>query len=154
MGIIGHVELITDAVSLSRGQVPVSLGFRLLPVFFRYKKGLTKAQRKKLMMRRRRMFIDNIIMHHKRLHDKNREQIIDRTKAKLSKTTPAKTLAKPGASLQPSKAPNRNDSKWRNKTQPENRGATRIKGMVDNNRERSRSQWATRVRNDDSSQAL
>ncbi len=34
---------------------------------------LSLAERRKLVNRRQRWFTDNIIMHHKRLHDKNRE---------------------------------------------------------------------------------
>ncbi|MBM5782702.1 MAG: hypothetical protein FJ368_04690, partial [Pelagibacterales bacterium] len=40
-------------------------------------KGLSRSQRRKVANRRRRWFVDNIIMHHKRLHDKSRQNTID-----------------------------------------------------------------------------
>lgn len=150
MGILQRIELVENVISIAQGHIPISLGFKVLPIFFPRKKGLTKAQRKKLMMRRRRMFVDNIIMHHKRLHDKNREQIIDETKAKLTKKAPQKAPAeRPGSSIQLGK-PNQ-DFKWREKAKPArenfrtNREKIQVKGAVDIDREKSRSKWATRV---------
>lgn len=40
-------------------------------------RNLSRSQRRKIANRRRRWFVDNIIMHHKRIHDKNRQNTID-----------------------------------------------------------------------------
>ena len=40
------------------------------------RKGLSRRQIRKIVHRRNRWFVDNIIMHHKRLHDRNRQVII------------------------------------------------------------------------------
>jgi hypothetical protein len=46
-------------------------------------KGMSKAQRKKRGRRRFRLFVDNIIMHHKRLHDRNRQIVIDLARTRV-----------------------------------------------------------------------
>ncbi len=161
MNLIKNLELASDIMSLAHGQVPVSAGLRLIPIFFHRRKGLSKAQMKKMMMRRRRMFVDTVIMEHKRIHDKNREEIIERTKARLSgkpKTQiklNTKTIATPllVSSKKPERGPNRNDSKA--KAGPTQEHRTKIQGLIDNNRQRSRSKWTTRVNeNNGSSQSI
>lgn len=39
-------------------------------------RGISRRQARKRSNRKRRWFVDNIIMHHKRLHDRNRELVI------------------------------------------------------------------------------
>jgi hypothetical protein len=143
MGFIRNIELASDIVSIASGQVPVNLGFRLFSTFFGRKKGLTKAQMKKLMMRKRRMFVDNVIMNHKRLHDKSREKIIDETKAKISSKPSKKKLNMP--SNKPEIGPTKSPLK---KVKPEQgeRDKTHIKGSVDNKNQKSKSEWATKVK--------
>ncbi len=149
MGIIGKVELASDAIALASGQVPVSAVFRILPIFFSRRKGLTKAQRKKMMMRKRRMFVDTVIMQHKRIHDKNREQIIEETKARLAGKPDTKVKLKPKTIAAPllDRAPKK-DFSSRNKSKPQHQQESRqnrIKGLIDNERQKSRSKWAVRV---------
>jgi hypothetical protein len=151
VGLINRIELASDAVSLAQGQIPTGAILRLFPIFFHRKKGMSKAQIKKLMMRRRRMFVDTVIMAHKRIHDDNREKIIEKTKAKI--TSRLKDANKPDSHTSKLSAPNKGDNKWKEKVKPkQGTQRTRIKGLVDNERERSRSKWATRVRTDSGSQ--
>lgn len=42
-----------------------------------HRKGLSRREIRKIIHRRNRWFVDNIIMHHKRLHDLNRQLIIN-----------------------------------------------------------------------------
>lgn len=41
-----------------------------------HRRGLSRREMRKIINRRNRWFVDNIIMHHKRLHDHNRKVII------------------------------------------------------------------------------
>jgi hypothetical protein len=103
---------------------------------FGRKKGLTKAQRKKLARRRYRMFVDNIIMHHKRLHDKNREITINLAKAK--------TVVKPREQKLQSILTKDNQTRWRDQTSARER-TLKLRGRVDARRLRARSRWVSVV---------
>ena len=93
------------------------------------------------------MFVDNIIMHHKRLHDQNREKVIEETKLKLSHK-PIKLSDKPSISPNLVRTQEKTENRWRTKVKPkQGEFRTRVKGMVDNDRERSRSKWTSRVDN-------
>ena len=144
-------------MSLASGNLPSSLLFRMGSVFFGRKKRMTKAQLKKLMMRRRRMFVDNVIMHHQRLHNQNRQDAIDKTKEKISGRAPSKTKPQsaPKTSPQLSRARPQNQNNFRSnqiaKPQRPTQPKSRIKGFVDNERQKSRSKWVVRVGGNDSS---
>lgn len=75
------------AVSSAVGGYGIVCETGLLALLFalrkRKKKGLTKAQRKKLMMRYRRRFVDNVVMLHQRLHNKNRAIKINLVKSRI-----------------------------------------------------------------------
>jgi hypothetical protein len=158
VNLIKKAELVSDVVSLASGQLPISLAFRFVPIFFRRrKKGLSKAQMKKMMMRRRRMFVDTVIVQHKRIHDKNREKVIEETKARLA--SKLKPQSKPNKSDVVknilNRAPNRNDnSKFQSRTKPQDPSKTRIQGLIDNERQKSRSKWAVRVEKGGSAQEV
>ena len=87
MGFVSKANIALGAASLASGQAPIMGVSRLIPFFGARKKGLTKAQRKKLLMRKRRRFVDTVIMQHGREHEKNRQLIINQTKAKLKKAS-------------------------------------------------------------------
>ncbi len=147
MGIINRIEIASDLLTLASGHVPVTAGLRLIPLFFHRKKGLSKAQLKKLMMRRRRMFVDNVVMiHERRLHKKNFEERIDRTKTKIIKK-PQKTLGKPSSAPRLNKSQERsNNTKWRSKASPkQGEHRTKIQGLIDIEKGKVRSKWAVRV---------
>jgi hypothetical protein len=100
------------------------------------KRRLTRAQRRRLMNRKRRWFTDNIIMHHKRLHDKNRQITIDgsRANAMARKLNKKENLMKKG------------DRKWRDRVEIRDRGKI-IRGRVDARRLRARSRWLSVAEN-------
>ncbi len=106
----------------------------ILHVFFSLAKGprktrLTRAQRRKSINRRRRWFTDNIIMHHKRLHDRNREIVISSARTRV--------LAKKAAAS----APRGESHKWRDRVEStKSRGQT-LRGRIDARRARARSRW-------------
>lgn len=97
---------------------------------------LNRRQIRKIRNRRRRWFIDNIIMHHKRIHDNNRDLVIRKAKhrsnhrKKFLKTNLKVESLEKGAS----------DMKWRNAVSIKDRGA-QIRGRIDSRRLRARSRW-------------
>jgi hypothetical protein len=152
------MSFLSSIESAATGRLGVTAGIRMLPMFFgrRGKKRLTKAQRKKMMMRQRRRFVDHIVMNHERQHAKDRAKIIEETKAKLAKKPSGgrnkgkiRQLKKPTASrLSPSRSMQKrqdeakNSSKWQDKMKPQQ---GKIKGMVDKDLGKTRSKWATKV---------
>lgn len=105
---------------------------------------LSRRQSRKSSNRKRRWFVDNIIMHHKRLHDRNRENIINGARARalakreaLKKQSPSK--------LPTSLKKDQNDSqRWRNMAKIKDRGVE-IRGRVDARMLRARSRWMSVV---------
>ena len=111
------------------------VGHEMLHVFFSLIRGprksrLSRARRRKLTNRRCRWFTDNIIMHHKRLHDRNREVVISSVRTRV--------LAKKLAAATPDAKPN--PRKWRDRVDTRDRGRS-IRGRIDARRSRARSRW-------------
>lgn len=108
---------------------------KIVNVFFSVIRGprrsrLTRAQRRKTLNRRRRWFTDNIIMHHKRLHDRNRAIVVASVRAKVL----AKKAAASGIAIESS-------HKWRSRIESSKDRATAIRGRIDARRTRARSRW-------------
>ena len=100
---------------------------------------MTKAQRKKLARRRFRMFVDNIIMHHKRLHDKNRQITIDLARSRLlAQKEREKKKRKKDLELK------ENKNGWREKYAKHDR-ATLIKDRIKARKIRAKSSWIAMV---------
>ena len=108
------------------------------------RRGLSRRQMRKNSNRKRRWFVDNIIMHHKRLHDRNRAIVVSnaRTRA-LAK----RDAAKQSPSLQRSAL-----MAQRVQAKPAQSGETRLKergmalrGRVDARRTRARSRWLSEI---------
>lgn len=119
---------------LSSPLVQHLVGHEILHVFFSLVRGsrksrLTRAQRRKMMNRRQRWFTDNIIMHHKRLHDRNREIVVSSVRTRV--------LAKKLAAASPATNVQR---KWRDRVDTRDRGLS-IRGRIDARRSRARSRW-------------
>ena len=111
------------------------IAHEIMHVFFSFVRGprkarLTRSQKRKMANRRRRWFTDNIVMHHKRLHDRNREIVVASAKTRAL----AKKLSA-GQAQQPE--PSR---KWRDRVDTRDRGKT-IRGRIDARRSRARSRW-------------
>lgn len=90
------------------------------------KSRLSRVQRRKILGRKRRWFTDNIIMHHKRLHDKNRQIAISEAREKALSNN---SLKKPTESR-----------RWRDRVEIKDRGRI-IRGRIDTKRMRARSRW-------------
>ncbi|MFT6332479.1 MAG: hypothetical protein ACJAW3_000817 [Lentimonas sp.] len=98
------LDLISDMMSLGSGGLPIG-SMRMIPKLFR-KKGLTKAQIKKLMMRRRRVFVDNVVMiHERRVQKQGIEDRIKEVKEELRKKK-KKIIPRKKMSAKPSSRPN------------------------------------------------
>ncbi len=97
-------------------------------------RGASRRQNRRQSNMRRRWFVDNIIMHHKRLHDRNRELIVNNVRAMV--LARKKDIEKNSAGL--SKA--RLDAKWRDRTSIKERGVV-VRGRVDARLLRARSKW-------------
>jgi hypothetical protein len=107
-------------------------------------KRISRRQSRKSANRKRRWFVDNIIMHHKRLHDRNREMVITnaRTRALARRKELEKKPQIAKTSLQHNRSPhvllrNKIDLKSRGE---EMRSISRAKKL------RAESRWASLVR--------
>lgn len=105
------------------------------------RRGMSRRQMRKAANRKRRWFVDNIIMHHKRLHDRNRAIVVSnaRTRAlakrEANKQSPQLQQQKPSLSKdreQPKKTPAGPSLKERGMA---------LRGRVDARRMRARSRW-------------
>ncbi len=100
------------------------------------RRGLSRRQMRKMAHRQRRYFVDNIIMHHKRLHDKNRETIVKNARDRIlqKKKEKEKTLLQ--QQVQP--------TKWRDREDIKSKCLT-IRGRIGDRKVRARSRWVTVV---------
>jgi hypothetical protein len=102
------------------------------------KPGLSRHARRKAANTRRRWFVDNIVLHHKRLHDKNRELAVSRVRDQALAKRDA--LKKQSLSLQ-GLAPKKDEArKWRDRAEIKERSSS-IRNRVDSRRLRARSRW-------------
>jgi len=103
--------------------------------------GLSRRMKRKNANVRRRWFVDNIILHHKRLHDKNRELSVSRIREQaLAKRDALKNQQ--SLSLQrATQSLKKDDTKrWREMVELKER-SNNISGRIDNRRLRARSRW-------------
>ncbi len=107
----------------------------------RKRRGMTRRQMRKNANRKRRWFVDNIIMHHKRLHDRNRAIVVSnaRTRAlakrdSVKKDSPAPARTHLQTLQREREMPKQNSSNLRER-------AKSLRGRVDSRRLRARSRW-------------
>ncbi len=107
-----------------------------------HRRGLTRSKMRKLVNRKRRRFTDNIIMFHKRLHDKNRQVIISNARSRaLARRDKAKKES-------PSLERGRNDDvKMRCASTSLKERGEKLRGHVDARRMRARSRWLSVMSN-------
>lgn len=98
---------------------------------------LSKAQRKKIAGRRRRRFVDNIIMHHKRLHDRNRQITIDLVRKKNEQKEQDRKKRK-------EQDITKERNKWRDKYAKNGR-ALEIKERINARRIKAKSNWTAMI---------
>ena len=110
----------------------------------RKRRGLSRAQMRKMTNRRRRQFVDNIIMHHQRLAKMNRQTIVgnarERALARREKTQRKADLQKD----QTFEKQQESRKKWQGGVSLKERGQ-KIRGTIDARRTRARSRWLTIV---------
>jgi hypothetical protein len=93
---------------------------------------------RKIQNRRRRWFVDNIIMHHKRLHDRNRELVITNARSRVLAKREAEARS---AAIQRNKEgeqPQKPHDDHKNKI-------SEIRGRLEAKRARTRSRWVSIV---------
>jgi hypothetical protein len=110
----------------------------------RKRRGLSRAQMRKMTNRRRRQFVDNIIMHHQRLAKMNRQTIVgnarERAMARREKTQRKADMQKD----QTFEKQQESRKKWQGGVSLKERGQ-KIRGTIDARRTRARSRWLTIV---------
>lgn len=106
------------------------------------KRGLSRAENRKLTNRKRRWFVDNIIMHHRRLQEINRQKIVSsaRERALLRK----KNLLNNSLQRTKPKAKPEINRTWQNGLSMRDKGV-KIRGSVDTRKIRARSRWLSAV---------
>ena len=106
------------------------------------KRGLSRAENRKLINRKKRWFVDNIIMHHRRLQEINRQKIVSsaRERALLRK----KNLLNSSLQRTKPKAKPEINRTWQNGLSMRDKGA-KIRGSVDTRKIRARSRWLSAV---------
>ncbi len=110
----------------------------------RKRRGLTRAQMRKMTNRRRRQFVDNIIMHHQRLAKMNRQTIAGNAR---ERALARRDKIKSKADFQKDKNSERDQEmrkKWQGGVSLKERGQ-KIRGTIDARRTRARSRWLTIV---------
>lgn len=116
----------------------------------RKKRGLSRSQMRKMVNRRRRQFVDNIIMHHQRLANINRQIVVsnarERALARREKIKRQTDLRNASSRAQDFGFEKEQDAKkrWRGGVSLKERGQ-RVRGMIDARRTRARSRWLTIV---------
>jgi hypothetical protein len=106
------------------------------------KSGLSRRARRKNANIRRRWFVDNIILHHKRLHDKNRELAVNKARdLAIARRDAAKKRQE--LSLQRAKEPQLDqERRWRDMARTKGRAST-IRERIDSRRLRALSRWSS-----------
>ncbi len=105
------------------------------------RRSLSRREMRKSSNRKRRWFVDNIIMHHKRLHDRNRAIVVSnaRTRA-LAKREASKNNQTPSLQQSTTQQRDRQKTQWKNGSSLKERGIS-LRGRVDARRARARSRW-------------
>ena len=103
---------------------------------------VNRRQARKMSNRKRRWFVDNIIMHHKRLHDRNRELLISNARTLALARRKAQEKQSPIGGSPTLQKDRDQPTKWRDTVSLKQRGAD-LRGRSDARRLRARSRWLT-----------
>ena len=102
------------------------------------KRGLSRAEQRKLINRKKRWFVDNIIMHHRRLQEINRQKLISSTRERA--LARKKNLLNNSLQKSKPKAKPEINRTWQNGLSMRDRGL-KIRGSIDTRKIRVRSRW-------------
>lgn len=100
-------------------------------------RSMSKSKRKKMSRRRFRMFVDNIILHHRRLHNRNRQITIDLARSRILNKDKNREKAK-------AELARKKKNKWREKYAKHHR-AVEIKERINARRIRAKSSWTALI---------
>jgi len=103
---------------------------------------VNRRQARKMSNNKRRWFVDNIIMHHKRLHDRNRELLISNARTLALARRKAQEKQPPMGASPTLQKDHDQPTKWRDTVSLKQRGAD-LRGRSDARRLRARSRWLT-----------
>jgi len=136
---------VSNFIALHPGLVNEVGGHALAHVLYSYVRragrGGNRRQMRKLSNRRRRWFVDNIIMHHRRLHERNREIVVSNVR---SRVLAKREALKKQPQLQQSLKKNQNEqTRWRDSAADLKQKGLAIRGRVDSKMMRARSRWLT-----------
>ena len=122
-------------------------GYALAHVLYTYarRKGSGRSNRRQIRKssnRKRRWFVDNIIMHHKRLHDRNREIVVGNVRARVMARKQAERKILP----KPSTTSLRRDSgtRWREMVELKDRGND-LRNRVKAKQIRAKHRWVSLI---------
>lgn len=107
------------------------------------KRSLSRRESRKLKNRKRRRFVDNIIMHHKRLHDRNRKLAVKNARERAmarKKELEQPSLLKEEGALQHRR--HKEKSKWQEKVIVKKR-SLELQRSAQAKRLRAQSRWAS-----------
>ncbi len=111
----------------------------------RRRPGLSRRQMRKTANMKHRWFVDNIIMHHRRLHAKNRELIVNQTRDRmLAKKNQIKKESLPLNPVLRREAEQK--TRWQDMAKIKERSNT-LRGRVDARKLRARSRWLSIAEN-------
>lgn len=103
-------------------------------------RGGNRRQMRKLSNMKRRWFVDNIIMHHRRIHERNREIVVGNVRSMVLAKRDA--IKKQPPHLQKSLVNGQNEqTRWRDAATNLKQKGMEIRGRVDARRLRARSRW-------------
>ena len=105
----------------------------------RNRKGLSRRIVRKNANRKRRRFVDNIIMHHKRLHDRNRAIAVSNARSRALAKREA--IKKHSQSHTPEAIRREREESYHNSSTSFRERANSLRGRVDARRLRARSRW-------------
>ncbi len=99
-----------------------------------------RRQMRKLANMKHRWFVDNIIMHHRRIHERNREIVIGNVRSRVLAKRDA--IKKQPPHLQKSLMNGQNEqTRWRDAATDLKQKGMELRGRVDAKRLRARSRW-------------
>lgn len=116
-------------------------GHALFHAFFSYsrarrRRGVNRRKMRKATNMKRRWFVDNIIMHHRRLHAQNRQIIVNNARQRAMQKKKDLQLSGERQSFARQQQQKRPDQKQDFKTR-----INSMRGRVDEHRARTRSRW-------------
>lgn len=105
----------------------------------RKRRGLSRRKSRKSSNKKRRWFVDNIIMHHKRLHDRNRELVVSNARERaVMRKKELEKKTRPESSLQHQR---QKQSQWQEKVNLKKR-SLESRSVSQAKKLRAESRWA------------